>query len=35
MHELRKELNHYIENLNEYQLRLVLGFIKRLFRIPD
>ena len=28
---LRKELHNHIDNMNEYQLRLLLGFIKKLF----
>ena len=37
---LKKELNkheliEYIEEMDEYQLRLVLGFVKTLFNLPD
>lgn len=32
---LRKELHHYTDQMNEYQLRLVLSFIKRLFHLKD
>lgn len=30
---LRNELRQYIDRLDEYQLRLVLGFIKKLFSL--
>ena len=31
----KNELHQYIDQMNDYQLRIVLGFIKRLFRIQD
>lgn len=34
MEPLKRELTQYIEGLDEYQLRIVLGFVKRLFRLP-
>lgn len=32
---LRQELHDYTEKMSEYQLRLVLGFIRRLFNLDD
>lgn len=32
---LKTELIHYIEKMDDYQLHIVLGFIKRLFGIDD
>lgn len=32
---LKNELIHYIEKMDEYQLHILLGFIKRLFGIDD
>lgn len=32
---IKKELVQYIEKLDEYQLHIVLGFIKRLFGLDD
>ena len=31
----KNEINRYLEKMNEYQLRIVLGFIKKLFRLDD
>lgn len=31
MQTLIKELQQYIERMDEYKLRIVLGFVKRLF----
>lgn len=33
--DLKKELNRYIETMDEYQLRLILSFIKTLFGLHD
>ena len=33
MKDLKKELHQYIDNMNEYQLRMLLGFIKKLFNL--
>lgn len=30
---LKNELHQYIEKMNEYQRRIVLGFIKKLFHL--
>ena len=35
MNQMKNELHKYIENMNDYQLRIVLGFIKRLFGLDD
>lgn len=35
MNLLKNELHQYIESMNDYQLRIVLGFIKRLFDLDD
>lgn len=32
---LKNELIHYIEKMDEYQLHIILGFIKRLFGFDD
>lgn len=32
---LKNELHQYIDQMNEYQLRIVLGFIKKLFNLDD
>lgn len=32
---LRNELKQCADKMNEYQLRVVLGFIKRLFHLDD
>lgn len=32
---LKNELLQHIEKMDEYQIRMVLGFVKRLFRLPD
>ena len=32
METIKQKLLEYIERLNEYQLRIVLGFVERLFR---
>ena len=32
---LKNELIQYIERMNEYQLHIVLGFIKKLFHLDD
>lgn len=32
---LKEQIIRYIEKLDEYQLHIVLGFIKRLFDIHD
>lgn len=32
---LKEELTDDIEKMNEYQLRLVRGFVKTLFNLPD
>lgn len=32
---LKSELIHYIEKMDEYQLHIVLGFIKKLFHLHD
>lgn len=32
---LRNKLHEYIDQMSDYQLRLVLGFIKKLFNLPD
>lgn len=32
---LKSELLQYIETMEEYQLHIVLGFIKRLFGLDD
>lgn len=32
---LKNELHQYIERMNEYQLRILLGFIKKLFNLSD
>ena len=32
---LKTELLQYIERMDEYQLRLVLGFLKKLFHLSD
>ena len=31
----KDELLHYIERMDDYQLRVVLGFIKKLFNFSD
>lgn len=31
----KDELLRYIENLDDYQIRIVLGFIRKLFRLDD
>lgn len=33
--KLRNKLHEYIDQMSEYQLRIVLGFIKKLFNLPD
>lgn len=35
MQTLIKELQEYIEKMDEYQLHIVLGFIKQLFNLDD
>ena len=35
MQTLIKELQQYIERMDEFQLRIVLGFIKKLFELTD
>ena len=35
MEKLKDELQKYIDNLSEYQLRILLGFIKELFGPKD
>ena len=30
---LKKELHDHIDKMNEYQLRMLLGFIKKLFHL--
>lgn len=32
---VKNELLQHIDKLNEHQLRIVLGFIKKLFNLPD
>ena len=32
---LKKQINKYLENMDEYQLRLVASFIKSLFEFTD
>lgn len=32
MNTVKKKLLEYIERLDEFQLRIVLGFVERLFR---
>jgi hypothetical protein len=32
MNTIKKKLLEYIERLDEFQLRIVLGFVERLFR---
>ena len=32
---IKDKLHQYIEEMSEYQCRIVLGFIKRLFNLPD
>ena len=32
---LRAEVNQHIKKMDEFQLRLLLGFIKKLSHIPD
>lgn len=32
---IKNELIQYIERMDEYQLHIVLGFIKKLFNIHD
>jgi hypothetical protein len=32
---LKNELRQYTDKMNEYQLRIVLGFIRKLFRLDD
>lgn len=35
MQTLIKELQQYIEKMDEFQLRILLGFIKKLFDLSD
>ena len=35
MNTIKQKLLKYIERLDEYQLRIVLGFIERLFPLQD
>ena len=35
MYAIKQKLLKYIERLDEYQLRIVLGFVERLFRPQD
>lgn len=35
MNRLREKLHNLIDEMDEPQLRLVWGFVKRLFRLPD
>lgn len=35
MQTLIKELQQYIDKMDEFQLRIVLGFIKKLFDLSD
>lgn len=32
---LRNKLHEYIDQMSDHQLRIVLGFIKKLFHLPD
>ena len=32
---IQDKLHQYIDSLNDFQLRIVLGFIKKLFNITD
>ena len=32
---LKNEILHYTDKMNEFQLRIVLGFIKKLFNLDD
>lgn len=33
MYDIKKKLIEYIERLDEYQLRIVLGFVEKLFHL--
>ena len=35
MEEIRDRLHNYIDSLDEFQLRIVLGFIRKLFDLSD
>lgn len=35
MQTLIKEIQDYIEKMDEYQLRFILSLIKKLYRLPD
>lgn len=35
MEEIRDRLHNYIDSLDEFQLRIVLGFIRKLFNLSD
>lgn len=35
MESIKTKLHQYIENMDEYQLRLLLSFIKNLFDLDD
>lgn len=32
---LRNKLHEYIDQMSDYQLRLVLGFIEKIFKLSD
>lgn len=33
--KLKNQLHQYIDKMNEHQLRIVLGFVKKLFNLSD
>lgn len=35
MDQLREKLHNFIDEMDETQIRIVWGFVKRLFRLPD
>lgn len=35
MDQIKTKLIQHINDMDEYQLRIVWGFIKRLFNLPD